>query len=314
MPLIDRVGQRLKLHDLRILLTVVRAGSMRKAAAHLNTTQPAISRSIAELEHTVGARLLDRTPQGVEPTASGRALLDGGTAMFDELRQAVKNIEHIADPSTGEVRIGCNQFLASTFATAVIDRLSHRYPRVVFHVRAGETEMLRRELGERAVDLLIARRFGRVADEQLSYEFLFHDAFIVAAGALSPWARRRKVELAELLNEAWTLPPPDSLIGSVAADAFRSAGLDFPRVAVITATPEVRVRLLETGRFLTIFPASALRFPMTRPEIKVLPVNLSKARIANGIISLKNRTLSPTARLFIAGAHELAKTLSKGLG
>ena len=89
----------MKLHDLHVLMTVVQAGSMSKAAALLNTTQPAISRSIAELERTVGVRLLDRNAQGVEPTEYGRALLDGGVAVFDDLRQAVKNIEFLADPT-----------------------------------------------------------------------------------------------------------------------------------------------------------------------------------------------------------------------
>ena len=105
MQLRDRIGRRMKLQDLHVLMAVVQAGSMRKAAAHLNTTQPSISRSIAELEDAVGVRLLDRQPQGVEPTVYGRALLDGGAAMFDDLRQAVKNIEFLADPEAGEVRI-----------------------------------------------------------------------------------------------------------------------------------------------------------------------------------------------------------------
>src|SRR5882724_466441 len=107
MQINDRIGHRLKLHNLHVLMAVVQAGSMNKAAALLNTTQPAISKSIAELERTVGVRLLDRNTQGVEPTSYGRALLDGGTAVFDDLRQAVKNIEFLADPTTGEVRIGC---------------------------------------------------------------------------------------------------------------------------------------------------------------------------------------------------------------
>jgi DNA-binding transcriptional LysR family regulator len=108
MQLSDRIGRRLKLQDLHVLLTVVQAGSMGKAAERLNTVQPAISRSIAELEHALGVRLLDRHRQGVEPTEYGRALLDRGVAVFDELRQAVKNIEFLADPTAGEVRIGCN--------------------------------------------------------------------------------------------------------------------------------------------------------------------------------------------------------------
>ena len=91
----ERIRRRIKLQDLHVLMTVVRAGSMGKAAESLNITQPAVSRSIAELEHALGVRLLDRHRRGVEPTECGRALLGGGAAMFDELRQAVKNIEFL---------------------------------------------------------------------------------------------------------------------------------------------------------------------------------------------------------------------------
>src|SRR4051795_13233299 len=134
MQLSDRIGRRMKLQDLHVLMTVVEAGSMGKAAERLNSTQPAISRSIAELGHALGVRLLDRHRQGVEPTNYGRALLDCGVAVFDDLRQGVKNIEFLADPSTGEVRIGCTAFLAASFVPEVVDRLSRRYPRIVFHL------------------------------------------------------------------------------------------------------------------------------------------------------------------------------------
>src|SRR5215471_21606874 len=122
MQVSDRIGRRMKLHDLHVLMSVVQAGSMGKAASLLNTTQSAISRSIADLEHAVGVRLLDRTRQGVEPTDYGLALLEGGAAVFDDLRQAVKNIEFLADPTAGEVRIGCTPLLAASFVSAVIDR------------------------------------------------------------------------------------------------------------------------------------------------------------------------------------------------
>src|SRR6516165_3858532 len=100
MGLKDRVGRRMKLHDLHVLMVVVEAGSMGKAAERLNVTQPAISRSISELEHALGVRLLDRRRQGVSLTEFGRALLDGGTAIFDELRQTISRIESLADPSS----------------------------------------------------------------------------------------------------------------------------------------------------------------------------------------------------------------------
>src|SRR3954466_14147852 len=127
MQLSDRIGRRMKLHDLHVLMAVVQAGSMSKAAQLLNTTQPAISRSIADLENTIGVRLLDRGRHGVEPTEYGRALLDGGVAMFDDLRQAVKNIELLTNPTVGEVRVGAPDPIIVGMLPAVLDRLRRKY-------------------------------------------------------------------------------------------------------------------------------------------------------------------------------------------
>src|SRR6476660_1343486 len=287
MQLSDRIGLRMKLHDLHVLMAVVQAGSMSKAAALLNTTQPAISRSIAELERTIGVRLLERNPQGVEPTEYGRALLDGGVAVFDDLRQAVKNIEFLANPTAGEVRIGCTPLLAASFVSAVIDRLSRRHPRMVFHLVTGYVETLHRELSGRNVDLLIARRFGPIAEERLDFQFLFDDSSVVAVGAQSPWVRRRRIRFAELLKESWVLPPPGSEIASIAIEAFRANGVDYPHTTVVTDSPHVRMSLLTAGRFVTILPASALKFPAMRPEIKALHVQLPNAHAPSGVITLK---------------------------
>ncbi len=307
MRLSDRIGRRMKLHDLHVLMAVVQAGSMNKAAALLNTGQSAISRSIADLEQAVGVRLVDRTHRGVAPTNYGRALLDAGVAVFDDLRQAVRNIEFLADPTGGEVRIGCTPLLAASFVSAVIDRLSRRHPRMVFHLVTGYVETLHRELSGRNVDLLIARRFGPIAEDRLDFQFLFDDSSVVAAGAQSPWARRRRIEFAELLKEPWVLPPPGSEIASIAMEAFRANGVDRPRTTVVTDSPHARMSLLTTGRFVTILPASALKFPAMRPEIKALPVQLSKARAPSGVVTLKARDVSLVAQLFIACARDIAK-------
>jgi DNA-binding transcriptional LysR family regulator len=311
MQMCDRIGRRMKLHDLHVLMTVVQAGSMNKAATLLNTGQSAISRSIAELEQIVGVRLVVRNPQGVEPTQYGRALLDGGAAAFDDLRRALKTIQFLADPTVGEVRIGSSALLAASFVSALVDRLSQRYPGIVFHLVTGHVEALHRELSGRNVDLLIARRFGPIADERLDFEYLFDDLYVVAAGAQSPWVRRRKVELAELINESWVLPPPGSVIASVVMEAFGAKGLNYPRTTVVTESSEVRTSLLATGRYVAVFPASALRFPTRRSEIKVLPVKLPMARLPNGIVTLKNRALSPVVQLFIDCAREIAKALAR---
>jgi len=314
MQLSDRIGRRMKLQDLHVLVTVMQAGSMGKAAQRLNISQPAVSRSIAELEHALGVRLLDRQHQGVEPTEYGRALLECGVAAFDELRQGVKNIEFLADPATGETRVGGNPFLATTFACMTIDRLFRRYPRTVIHLTAGPEQDLYRKLRDRSLDLVITRRFGPI-DDRFEFEFLLDDSpFLVVAGARSPWAQRRKIELAELVNESWLLPPQDSGMGSLVTEAFRASRLAYPRTAVVSDTAEGRIRLLASGRFLTILPPSLLRFSTGKPKCKVLPVELPSAPVSVGIVTLKDRTLSPVTRLFIEHAREVAKLAAKKKG
>jgi DNA-binding transcriptional LysR family regulator len=304
----DRIGRRMKLHDLHVLMTVVQAGSMNKAAALLNTTQPAVSRSIAELEHVLGVRLLDRHQQGVEPTGYGRALLSCGVAVFDDLRQGVKNIEFLADPTAGEVRIGCSPTLAASFVSLVVDQLSRRYPRMMLHVHDAGPETLYSDLHKRNVDFLIARRWGPIADDQLDFEFLVSDSYVVAACIQHPLARRRTTKLAELVDESWVMPLRGSVAGSVAVEAFRASGLDYPRAAAY-ARPEVRMTLVATGHFLSITSEHRIS---ARSEINALPVKLPIPSVPSGIVTLKNRTLAPAAKLFIEHAREVAKSLKRG--
>src|SRR5215475_2829164 len=149
MQFSDRIGRRMKLHDIHVLMAVVQAGSMGKAAVFLNTTQSAISRSIADLEHAVGVRLLDRTPQGVEPTQYGHALLKRGVAVFDELKQSVQEIEFLSDPGAGELRVEASAALIEGIVTAVVDRMSRQYPRAVFGVVLAGAPTLYDDLCER---------------------------------------------------------------------------------------------------------------------------------------------------------------------
>jgi DNA-binding transcriptional LysR family regulator len=301
----------MKLQSLHVLMTVVQAGSMGKAAQRLNTTQPNISRAIAELEHAFGVRLLDRQRQGVEPTEYGRALLDCGVAVFDDLRQGVKNIEFLADPAAGEVRIGSIPPLAASFVSTVADRLSRRFPGLVFHITSAYTEVLHRDLYERNVDLLVTQRVGPLADDDVGFEKLYDDSYAVVAGTHNPWVRRRKIELAELVNELWVLPPPENALGAFFKTAFHASGLHYPRKAVFTNPADVRISLLATGRYLSIFSTTRLKFPAARPSFKILPVALPLPPVPIGVFTLKNRTLSPVAELFIEHAREAGKLLAR---
>jgi DNA-binding transcriptional LysR family regulator len=224
----ERVGRRLKLRDLRILMTVVECGTMGKAAERLAVSQPVVSKAIADLEHALEVQLLDRSRRGVEPTPYGRALIKRGVAIFDEMRQGIEEIEFLSDPASGEVRIGATDPINAAIVAPVIDRLSRQYPRMTFYVVAGVPGPLRQEVAARNVDFAISR-FARPAGEEFSEEILFHDALVVATGPNNPLTRRRrKIELTELLSEPWVLDSPNTDFGAMQAGLFRAAGLDPP--------------------------------------------------------------------------------------
>ncbi len=244
MDEIDRIERRLKLHDVRVLMSVVEAGSMHKAAERLATSQPAVSRAIADLEHALGVRLLDRSPSGIRPTQYGHAIIKRGLAVFDELRQGVKDIEFLSDPTSGELRIGCSEYAAGGPVLAVIDRLTRRHPRMVFDVVIAPVLTLYRDLTERKIELVITRLVEFADRDNMMVENLFDDDIVAVAAAQNPWTRRRRIELAELVNEPWTLPPRNTGIGAFAEEAFRAQGLKPPQATVITYSMHMCHKLL----------------------------------------------------------------------
>jgi DNA-binding transcriptional LysR family regulator len=189
----------------------------------------------------------------------------------------------------------------------VIDRLLRKHPRMTFHI---ETTSLDRELRERNVELVVNRVPKSAAGEEFDAEILHHDTIVVVAGVNSPWARRRKVLLADLVNESWVMPKSDSPLWPPLIKAFQASGLKPPRATVTVSSFHVRISLLATGRFLSVRPGSTLRFQGKPPLLRALPVELPTDQEPVAIMTLKNRTLSPVARLFIEHTRAVAKEIA----
>src|SRR5262245_17671016 len=154
----SRLGRRLRIRDIHILATVVKCGSMAKAARRLAMSQPSVSEAIANLEGVLRVRLLDRGPRGVESTIYADALLKRGSVVFDELRQGVRDIEHLADPTVGQVSVGCAESFMAGLLPAIIGRLSRRHPKIVVYAEYAQSATTEfHELRERNFDLVIGR-------------------------------------------------------------------------------------------------------------------------------------------------------------
>ncbi|MGE5638947.1 MAG: LysR family transcriptional regulator [Clostridia bacterium] len=304
-----RIGRRLKLRDLHILSAVVQRGSMAKAATQLAMTQPAVSESIAHLEQALRVRLLDRGSQGVTPTVYANALLRRGSVVFDELRQALTEIEFLASPTSGQVRVAAGDTIAASLLPAVISRLSARYPDVVVRViQANAERMDFREVREREADLAFARVPSSFEAKDLDWEVLFEDPHRVVVGARSRWAGR-KASLADLAGEPW-LFASNEVIRQLIAEAFQAQGLEVPRERVVGSSILMRNHLLATGRFVTVLPESVIRYNARQWGLKALPIDLGVAPRSVAIITLKGRTAAPVTGLFIEQARKAAQSIS----
>lgn len=308
----EQISRRLKLRQLNALVAVAKWGSMAKAAEHLAISQPVVSKAIAELEQVVGVRLFDRVPHGVEPTVHGLALLKRSTAIFDDLRTSVSELEFLSDPSAGELRIGCEETLATGLLPRLIDQLTQKYPRIIFDVALGDPPTLQqRDLLGRRVELAIMRTAIEDLDEELDAKLLYDDRLWIVAGARSPWASRRKVSLADLANERWCLPPPDHPVGALVIKAFQRIGLNPPARSVTVGSAQCTSSLVASGQYLGVLGSMFLHFRPPSVRLKVLPVELSIAAPPINVITLKNRTLSPVAQLFLDFAREVTKSVAR---
>jgi DNA-binding transcriptional LysR family regulator len=309
----DRIGRRLRLRDLRVLFEVVEAGSFAKAATQLRVSQPAVSQVVADLEHALGVRLVDRTARGVDPTLYAHALLARGRAAFDELRQGIRDVEFLANPSAGELTIAFLESLSATVLPQIVERFSEIHPRVVIRgdiVAAPSYKFS--GLRDRTHDLVLA---PAPPDDyplnDFTVEVLFDDPWVVVAGANSRWARRRKVELRELVDEPWLVPPPETPISRNLEQAFKAGGLSPPAASMVTYSVHLRAELAARGRFITVVPRSLVRLHGDGRRLRMLPVEVPTWPWLVTVMTLKNRTLSPVVERFIECAREVSKALIK---
>ena len=304
----DRIGRQLKLRDLHILMTVADTGSMAKAAARLRISHPAVSKAISEIEGTLGVRLFDRNSQGVELTAHGEVLLRCGINVFDEMRQGLRSLEHLSDPNTGEVRLGCTDIILHSLVPPIVRKFSGKYPGVQLDVKLtnpGEHQI--QELRERKIDLLMTRATGQQDD--FHSELLFDEPFVFVVGAHSELARKRRLTLTDIIKGNWVLPPYDGAPGALVSEVFRANGFSPPKPLVKTIAIQLTVSLIASGKFVGILPTSVATLGVHQAALRVLRLKSPGPRISAEIVFLRNRTLSPAVQSFLNCTRDVVKSL-----
>ncbi len=227
------------------------------------------------------------------------------------MRQGMKQIEFLGDPTSGELRIGCPDIITAGLLPTIIEQFSRDRPNVRFHVIHANTAIMQfQELRNRNVEFLFGRTPLPMADEDLAFETLSDEPFVAVAGAHSKWARCRRLELRDLLQDRWILPPYASVPGILILEMFRADKLQPPIPGMATLSVQLTTNLIATGSFIGILPRSVAQYTR-RVGLKILPVRLVDRRLAVGIITVKNRSLSPLASVFLDRARQVVGELQE---
>lgn len=308
---LQRMNRRVKLRDLDTLMSVVSHGGMRKAATQLSLSQPAVSKAVAELEGALGVALLERSRQGIAVTAAGQVLITRAQAMFDELQQGLRELAQLRDPQAGDIRLACSEPVMGGLMAVAMARMHRRFPRVNFIAESASTQGLQlQQLRDRHCDFVITRPNPIEMGSDILAEPLFHDRVGIVVGQRHRFARRRKLALAELVDEPWIISPVEQRADSPVVAGFAALGLPLPRFWVISGSLNARFALLASGRYVTVMPGAFLHFAAASHGLITLPVELPRWTAPNVLMTLHKQTLSPVVQVFLDIVRELARPLA----
>jgi DNA-binding transcriptional LysR family regulator len=218
----------------------------------------------------------------------------------------------LSDPKVGEIKIGCPASVLGGTLSLAVEQFYKQYPRVCLQfdevVSPGTSFP---SLHTREHDLVIARIARPLAgEEDMDVEILVQDSLLIAADARSEWARRRKIDPADLVDVPWILTAPGTSVYQSVAEAFRGRGLAMPKISVMALSGHLRMFLVSRGPFITALPSTLVRFNCAKLSLKVLPVDMQIPGYPIAILTLKDRVLSPLVGLFVEHVRTVAKSIN----
>jgi len=296
------------------LVAAVRCGSLSAAAAELGLTQPALSKSILELERSLGVRVLERGRRGVTPTESGEALVARGRAIDAELRAAADEVDAIRHAGRGRVTVGCGPSEATRLLPLALEALHASDPGLRVTVLYGLNEALMPMVRQGEVDFALSSVPRTASDPDLQHEALHTDSAVVVAHAAHPLAHRRSVRPAELVGQRWVLARRRELERRALDDLLLQAGLDPIEAEIETTSATLMKAIVLQGAHLSFLPRELIHWEERAGLLRALPVAASQWARAVGITRRRRSTPTPAAAKLAAALRTTAPRLAGGRG
>lgn len=307
--LIHRLPRHLKMSELRVFVAVLEHRSLRRAAAALHLTQPALSKSIACLEETLGVKLFDRVANGVEPTAYCRSFAPRAKAVFDELRRAAQELALLSSGALGSLRIGVLSMPAFASVPVAVNRLLERHPGIAVSMVEGHEADLLERLCKRDIELAILCPALVDADEDLRVHRLFDERACVVAAKTHPLAARSHLQWSDLLQQRWVLPPADCYFYEHVRRSLDGIHMRMPAPVVEARSTQLQFSLVLHAGMLSFGMCSQTCFASDKELVVRLPIELPVTSTVVAAVSLKSHELSPLAQQFVAHIQKLAEAI-----
>lgn len=275
---IFRLVARLRFRHLELLRTLHKCASLRAAAQLLHLTQPALSKSLREVEAAFGCTLFVRGARGLTPTTRGELAIRGANLLLQEL--AHLQAEIAADPALTMLRVGAPPFVAQGVLPAILKRLLALHPLLRVELAEAGVPQLVQALQGGELDALISShpaQFSQANAQSLRYEKLFDADFAVIAPVDHALARASRVAWSRLAQASWIMPTASSsLLRRLIDDAFHREGLASPTPIVESTSPSTNIRLVEAGLGLSVVPQTLMREALSAGRV-------ARVRIGSGI-------------------------------
>jgi len=308
------LDQRLKLPLLRVADALEAHGSLLKAAAALGVGQPALTRSLQELEEIAGTRLFERHARGVRPTEAGVVVIRLARRVLAELRRADAELDLVGSAEGGTVAIGVLPVAAVGVLPGALIRLKRRHPAIQVRLEQGRTEALLPLLAAREVEMVVGRLYAPAVPDGFLREALWEEPISVLARADHPiLATAGPVTKEALARHELVLPTVGQRVGQEIEQLLSMLGLAPAAPLRSSSHGFIREMLLATD-CLSVMPRLMMAGDLLRGALRVVPLPIPAPPRPAGLILPPGAPPSPAAAAFLACLREhLAQIAARGL-
>jgi DNA-binding transcriptional LysR family regulator len=303
----------MELRDIEYFTVVAEHGHLGRAAESLGLSQPALSKSLRRLERLLDAKLVKRTPKGVELTTEGSALLIRTRELRLSLQSVKREISDLSEGKIGYVRVGAGALIVEQLFPACLMPLLQNSPKTRFKIIVSDNDLMIPALRTGELDLLINYPPRTMSREGLIEEPLFDDEFVVVASAKHRLAKLKRVTLSDLSAERWVLSEPTLLAQQRLHRAFLERGLPTPEVLVETRSTNLKRATVASSSLLDFSSKLALENGPHCDRLRILAVKELTWRRPVSLIYREAAYLSPATRSFIASVKDIAATWQTGV-